>query len=99
LTSDCQTACSHLGLDYDPATATIAGSEGTDANCRFILQGFGVPGSEGLEAPSAPCAAGLGCFADTADVEGIVPFEGRCASPPTDAASRQTLTMRACACR
>lgn len=82
----CDSARAERGLEYDPATATLVGSEGTDANCAFVLAALGV--TEPFELPSSACPTGIGCFV-TIDLDLNPPpvRAGRCAQPPTLGAS------------
>jgi hypothetical protein len=94
--NDCNAVCGSVGLEYAEATRDIAGSDGTDANCQAVLAALGQP-DEALDAPSASCASGLGCFVDVLLVNSC-PGQGRCATPPTDATSLQSWVLRVCAC-
>ena len=86
---NCDTTCLNWGRVYDPATASYAGSGGTDAKCTAVLTALGV----GMgNASAADCGTeGLGCvnFAD---------FRLRCQTPPTDSTSLNPSFKRACAC-
>jgi hypothetical protein len=96
---DCNQVCAGVGLTYDNATQTIVGSAGTDGNCEAVLTALGT--SAPFAAPSASCAAGLGCFSDVMffpnadDPTG----DGRCATPATAATATKPWVRRACACK
>jgi hypothetical protein len=88
---DCNTVCAIQGLVYDPATATYAGSGGTDAQCEAVLAAFG---DAPLDYPSATsCATGVGCSK--------IDFgpSGRCIDLPTTATASAAALLRYCACR
>lgn len=99
MAESCDGACAARGLQYDPATATLVGSEGTDANCGFVLATLGL--GSAMVLPSDSCLHGIGCF--HTDVNEYDPFApvggGRCAEPPTDAGSWKATIARVCACR
>ncbi|MFN2425595.1 MAG: hypothetical protein ABR587_04010, partial [Candidatus Binatia bacterium] len=94
----CDAACGRVGLGYDEATRTVAGSDGTDANCLAVLAALGISNG-GLEHPSSTCGAALGCYSSPFEFTDTTPFEGRCVNPPTDALGSQPWVWRACACR
>ena len=94
---DCNQVCAGVGLTYDDATRTVAGSDGTDANCEAVLTALGAVFEPGFDAPSATCSAGLGCFSDVL-LDGSFPGEGRCAIPATAATATKPWVRRACAC-
>lgn len=90
----CDAACATLGMVYDPMSSTIAGSDGSNANCVAVLDLTGAPGDV-LDNPGVdPCTLGLGCA--------VVPqysFRARCPSPATDGSSSGPGIRRACACK
>ena len=91
LGQSCDQVCAGEGLVYDEATRTVAGSDGTDANCQALLDGFAFPSPW---AGSADCDVyGVGCSS--------MPIEfvsGRCATPPTTADASHPSVVRFCAC-
>jgi hypothetical protein len=96
----CDAACARLGLAYDVATRSIAGSDGTDANCEAVLRAL--DWGYTLALPSADCRSGrggAGCFVDVMLLEGGWPGAGRCATPATDPSSSDPWQTRACACQ
>src|SRR5262245_59540823 len=58
--ADCDATCAAQGMVYDGATATYAGSAGTNANCEAVLTALGHPGSVVNAAPGG--SGGLGCY-------------------------------------
>jgi hypothetical protein len=104
----CNTVCGTLGLSYDEATRTFAGSDGSVDNCNAVLTALvikGVPADDDGCADYQGTSNGRGC----ATLNGI----GRCPeSPPrpadscwwrdpapTDAAASDISTERVCACQ
>ena len=61
--ASCDAACSNVGLVYDSATMTYAGSAGSDANCSAVMialgQSYGTIGSGGPP-------GGIGCWCNQA---------------------------------
>ncbi|MFN2426228.1 MAG: hypothetical protein ABR587_07245 [Candidatus Binatia bacterium] len=91
---DCNAACATLGMIYDDATLTVAGSAGTDANCTGLLHLTGAPGGE-LDNAGGDCSgSGLGCAVLTE-----FGFRARCGTPATDASTSSTGIQRVCACQ
>jgi len=98
---DCNAVCASQGLVYDPATATFAGSAGSDANCSAVAIAAGflplfasLPGCSD-EIVSFCCSVGLGCYY----------FPGlfgestiRCQGPPTTATATDGVDRPFCAC-
>lgn len=104
----CDTVCGALGLNYDEATRTFAGSDGSTGNCNAVLTALG---PKGVPADADGCGDyqvsgnGRGC----ATLNAI----GRCPeSPPrptdscwwrdtgsTAASAADSSTERACACK
>jgi hypothetical protein len=94
LGDSCTDACTDLGLSYDTATMTVAGSSGTDADCLSLLYAFGAPGGE-LD------NAGGDCVADSAGCM-VLPefgFRARCGTPATTASYAHEDARRVCACQ
>lgn len=91
--ADCVTACAGVGLAYDAATLSVAGSGGTDEDCSALLYALGAPGF-GLDA-SADCgpAGGLGCV-----VWQTYGYRSRCTAPATTAVAAFAEHKRVCAC-
>jgi hypothetical protein len=87
--ADCNGTCAANGLVYDTATATDAGSEGTDAGCEAVANALN-PGAA-FEGP-ASCPFALGCMY----LVGSGNF--RCTAPPTTASASAGTTQRFCAC-
>jgi hypothetical protein len=87
----CNQVCAGEGLVYDDATRTVAGSDGTDANCQALLDGFAFPSTW---VGSVPCDPhGVGCSS--------MPIEfvsARCVTPPTTADASLPSVVRICAC-
>jgi hypothetical protein len=84
--------CTNLGLSYDAATLTYAGSSGSDAQCESVLDAVGAPLS-GLPTPTDCGPVGAGCMVTTD------PARERCSSPATTAAAIAVDTRRVCACQ
>ncbi len=78
----CDTACADVGLAYDPATETYAGSGGTLLQCDAVLDALGQTSPPLGEFGDVDCsligAAGLGCTLDN-----FSELRGRCTSPTT----------------
>lgn len=90
----CADVCAARGLQYDEATRTFAGSEGTSEQCNAVLNALGAPG--GL-VETTECIEGLGCIYDT-----VFQARYRCSTPTTDAAAVSDPGFddrRACACQ
>lgn len=88
---NCDQVCSDQGLVYDGATATVAGSDGTDAACEAVLDGVGAAGT-GLDNPAAICPQGLGCSVGAG-------IRYRCVSVATTSTAAAIGRARACACQ
>ena len=104
--SDCASLCAESGLDYDPATATFAGSEGSDANCREVSGTWfraSVVRFEGHLDDCTGLGGGLGCVGHLASSGGwsLPTFHvQRCIAPPTMGdASPAPGYFRFCACQ
>jgi hypothetical protein len=94
LGADCNAACASVGLVYDSATATVAGSSGTDADCLALLYATGAPGGD-LENAGEDCAdGGYGCAVITE-----FGFRARCGTPATTATASYAPMQRMCACQ
>jgi hypothetical protein len=91
--ANCNTACAAVGLTYDTATSTVAGSAGTDEDCSALLYALDAPGF-GLDS-SGDCGAagGLGCV-----VWQTYGYRSRCQTPVTDAAALVAEHRRVCGC-
>lgn len=85
----CDTVCSGVGGTYDPATASYAGSGGSDANCQNVLLALG---STATFATGGICSIGLGCASAGS-------FDLRCPTPATTAAAAGAGFRRPCACQ
>lgn len=94
----CDATCTANGRVYDPATATFAGSGGSDANCSAVLGALGHPGPT----PGFLASAGIGCIWGVAISGGGGVIGVRDTSPTTSSAvaptSFGTQIQRACAC-
>ncbi len=91
LGQSCDQVCASEGLVYDDATRTVAGSDGTDANCLAILDHFMFPSTW---LGGVACEVGIGCSS--------MPIEflsARCTSPPTTADAHGPGVVRICACQ
>jgi hypothetical protein len=88
--ASCDAACAINGRIYDAATATYAGSGGSNANCGGVLDALGVPA--GPVTDNSPCFDGVGCFNTTAA------GRYRCTSPATNATA-SSIVQRVCACQ
>ncbi len=94
--------CWYLGLDgqscaqvcssssYDQATATYAGSGGSDAHCTTVLNALGAPAGS-LQSVAFCLSPGVGCNVNGGN-------RVRCINPPTDDSSSASGVARACAC-
>ena len=79
--TSCVDFCAGEGLGYDEAATVALGSGGSDANCQTVLGLFAFAGGT---VTGAPCASGLGCWADFL-IPGIPVGTGnRCTTPATD---------------
>ncbi len=92
----CDTTCTNVGLGYDEATRTFAGSDGTGQNCLDVMTALG----ELLQTGdlSSNCAEGFGCYNN---VGAPLPTTNRCTDPATTAAAGPGPfggLRRACAC-
>lgn len=87
----CDAVCADQGLVYNEATATVAGSGGTDAACEAVLDGVGAAGT-GLDYPSSNCANGYGC-----SLAGGLRY--RCVNVATTSTATTLGRSRVCACQ
>lgn len=87
--ADCNATCAVAGRAYDSATATYAGSGGTDANCLDVGTAL-VPGAEFI---GAGPGIGIGCW----KVAGFPDFVRE--TVPTTAAASESGSLRVCACQ
>lgn len=95
--ASCDDVCAAVGLTYDSATLTYAGSDGVNhqaniANCAAVLDDLGTPTNP--VAPFPTCGTGLGCFAQLSGFPRVL-----CGTPPTISSAAQSGALRACACR
>jgi len=88
--ADCDTTCGGLGLAYDEATRTYAGSDGSDANCIEVLDALAFPGD--VVENSGP--GGDGC----AYCASCTPPRLREIFVPTNPFSGDPVLERMCAC-
>jgi hypothetical protein len=94
LGASCDAACASIGLAYDPATATVAGSSGTDADCLALLYATGAPGGE-LDNAGGDCAGlASGCSVITE-----FGFRARCGTPATTSDASYGPMQRVCGCQ
>jgi hypothetical protein len=84
----CDAICANQGLVYSEATRTVAGSDGTNADCQALINAFGIV--EPFN-PDYSCGDGFGCAADDA-------VSARCATPVTNASASCSTCDRICAC-
>lgn len=90
--ASCDATCAAQGLIYDPATATYAGSGGTDANCQAVMTALGHPGP----VMATSLSIGFGCvYVVTAGMTArdTSPTSASASMPPGNGA------YRACACQ
>ncbi len=89
----CDTVCPNVGLVYDSATETNAGSGGTFAQCDAVMEAL-TPSPLTLTGDqSCVFEGGLGCA-----ILGETQL-GRCTTPVTDSSSSASNYERACACQ
>jgi hypothetical protein len=91
--ANCDAACATVGLVYDPATSSVAGSSGTDEDCLALLYATGATGGE-LDHIGDCVDGGYGCA-----VWGEFGFRARCLTPVTNAGSSKAGYQRICACQ
>jgi cysteine-rich repeat protein len=95
--TSCVDFCAGEGLGYDDLATVALGSGGNDASCQTALMtlGFGTGAVTG-----APCATGLGCWADLLAPPLPIGTGNRCTSPATDGnAVPGTGDRRVCGCK
>ena len=88
--ADCDGTCAAHARVYDTATASYAGSEGTDANCEAVADALNP--SAAFVGP-AVCPFALGCMY----LVGSGNF--RCTTPATTASASAGTVQRFCACQ
>jgi hypothetical protein len=96
--------CGNLGLVYDEATRTFAGSAGSFANCTLVKDSIDAAGQgscEPLPAGDQNCtilggAPGIGCHC--APQFGFLVALTRCTAPPTTSGAAVVDRARYCAC-
>jgi hypothetical protein len=93
LSESCDQVCSGEGLVYDDATRTVAGSDGSDANCLAILNLFSFPSPF---VGGVACDPGFGVGCSSMPIEFV---SARCTSPPTTADASVANLVRICACQ
>jgi hypothetical protein len=106
LGQSCDQVCAGVGRTSDPATATFAGSEGSDVGCLEVLAALNPLPVDQINVlftdRSADCGAsgldGLGCFSRADSAGGVASF-GRCAMPVTTGTASAPGYARVCACQ
>lgn len=93
LGASCDQTCADQGLVYDDATRTVAGSDGSNANCQAVLNGLSFPAPFGGGFACEPLS-GVGCSSAPIDF-----VSARCSSPPTTGAASEPNIVRICACQ
>ncbi|HXC53297.1 MAG TPA: hypothetical protein VN634_20600 [Candidatus Limnocylindrales bacterium] len=91
--ASCDATCSGVGLVYNDATRTYAGSDGASfADCNSVLEALG---TEGTQYGDGTCLDGIGCFWQSFGIGRV-----RCTSPTTTGSAYDTegTALRACAC-
>ena len=90
----CSTACSNVSLTYNTATLTYAGTSGTLAQCKAVLDGvFGGNNTVVDVSTGSACMSGVGC-----GVESTTTYE-RCTMFATTDTSGSGVFNRVCACQ
>lgn len=93
----CDGVCAAAGKTCATATATYAGSSGSDANCAAVVSAM-LGSSVTVDEASASCAStGLGCTA-VFDTDEYIHLK-RCASPSTTCSAGSEDSARMCACQ
>jgi hypothetical protein len=94
--ASCDATCTAEGLAYDPATATFAGSGGSDTNCSAVLGALGHPGP----VFGGNLGTALGCIYGATAGPSLIGV--RDTSPTTSSAVASSMLgtqiQRACAC-
>jgi cysteine-rich repeat protein len=94
--ASCEDTCADAGLGYDDATASVAGSGGTSASCKDVLNALGLAVGG---APARACDAGIGCYGSLLLSPLPLASGSRCTGAETDAESAPPgSARRACAC-
>ena len=88
----CNAVCGALGLDYDEATNTYAGSSGTLANCEQVMDALGETAPPLIDFGDVICVSGAGCVKTNTE-------RARCTAPATTGAESEGTFSRACACQ
>ena len=88
----CDDTCTNVGLAYDAATDTYAGSSGTLLQCLEVMDALGQTDPPLGTAGDINCNFGTGCSKDNTD-------RGRCTAPATTATAAEFTLERACACQ
>lgn len=93
--ASCTTTCGNVGLSYDPATESYAGSAGTNAQCQAIMGAFGAIGDPAYS--EGGCWENIGCYWDPSwpSPDRIA----RCTNMPATASGSYAPARRACACQ
>lgn len=102
--ASCAQVCGNLGLSYDDATRTFAGSEGTFANCTLVkdsIDDAGLGSCDPLPVGDLNCnvlggTPAIGCHC--APEFGFLVALTRCTSPTTTATAAVVDRARYCAC-
>jgi hypothetical protein len=105
LATSCDQVCGGLGLAYDEATRTFAGSDGTYENCILVRDAINSAGEgtcDPLLGGDQNCTAlgassGIGCHC--APELGFLIALTRCVAPPTTSSAAVVNRARYCACQ
>jgi hypothetical protein len=92
LGASCDAACGTVGLAYDDATTTVAGSSGTNEDCTALLYALDATGGE-LEHVGDCAGLAFGCT-----VYEEFGFRARCLTPATTSTGGDIRYKRVCAC-
>jgi hypothetical protein len=103
--ASCAQVCGGLGLSYDDATRTFAGSEGSFANCTLVkdtINSAGLGSCDPLPISGLNCTTlggnpGIGCHC--APEFGFLVALVRCTAPTTTSSAAIVNRARYCACR
>jgi cysteine-rich repeat protein len=94
--ASCEDTCADAGLAYDHATESVAGSGGTNASCKNVLNALGLAVGS---ATARSCDAGIGCHGSLLLSPLPLASGSRCTGARTDAESTPpSSAQRACAC-
>jgi hypothetical protein len=88
---NCTTVCANVGATYDSATASYAGTGGSDANCQAVLNALVSPDPTFFGSDTCG-VGGIGCMLSN-------PVGFRCTDTPTNAGDSSATFQRACACQ